>query len=860
MKNLVLKGLFPMVVVCLSPLVWAQSAVSPSTAETPSVVPTLVNYSGVLTDSAGNPLSEITGVTFLLYKDHQGGAPLWLETQNIRPDSSGHYTVTLGATDHEGLPADLFANGEARWLAVQVSGQTDQERVLLVAVPYAMKAKDAETIGGLPPSAFMLANSAQKSNFIAGSQAAGTDGVSGGPAATANVTTTGGSANAIPLFTTATNIQSSELTQTGTGAGAMIGIGMTTPTAKLDVNGGVTVRGQLGLPKIGNATVSAGAISQPLVFVASSLDSSTNIETNQIFQWQAEPAENNTASPSGTLNLLYGLGTAARSETGLKINAKGIFTFASGQTFPGSGTGTVTTVGSGPGLIGGPITTSGVLSIATAGVSNAMLAHPSLTVAPGAGLTGGGSVALGGTTTLNLDTSKVPQLGANNTFTGNQSITGNLNVIGNVGVGTSAPTQKLEVDLGNAMVKGLNNFKKNGDTAALYVGDTNHPVEALYNSGLAIGAYRVPNAFFIQDTTGNVGIGTTAPTAALTAITANASLPAAAFDNAASGQILSLRNAGVEKFAVQNNGIVQVGTASSGGMLNIVSPSLSLVGLAVTGWSAPSFTYMSGSTAVVASGGSADYQGGPTTGGAGVIAAGGGGGIDGQGGAGISASGGAPSNVGGVGGSFAGANGRDGDGDGIDASGGNLNGNAYAGNFSGDINVSGTIFAGTKDFRIDHPLDPANKYLVHASVESSEMKNIYDGMITLGGGGEAEVNLPEWFEALNGDFRYQLTAIGRSSPGLYISEEISGNHFHIAGGIPGTKVSWQVTGVRKDAYAKATPLVVEQVKSGREQGFYIHPELFGAPQERGIEWARNPAWMQHVKELRAKESVAFLKR
>ena len=107
MKNLVLKGLFPIVVVCLSPLVWAQSAVVPGTTERESVVPTLVNYSGVLTDSAGNPLSEITGVTFLLYKDHQGGAPLWLETQNIRPDSSGHYTVTLGATDHEGLPADL---------------------------------------------------------------------------------------------------------------------------------------------------------------------------------------------------------------------------------------------------------------------------------------------------------------------------------------------------------------------------------------------------------------------------------------------------------------------------------------------------------------------------------------------------------------------------------------------------------------------------------------------------------------------------------------------------------------------------------------------------------------------------------
>jgi hypothetical protein len=143
MKNLVLKGLVPMIVVCFSTLVWAQSAAFPGTTERESVVPTLVNYSGVLTDSAGNPLSEVTGVTFLLYKDQRGGAPLWLETQNIRPDSSGHYTVMLGATEHEGLPADLFANGEARWLAVQVSGQTEQERVVLVAVPYAMKAKDA---------------------------------------------------------------------------------------------------------------------------------------------------------------------------------------------------------------------------------------------------------------------------------------------------------------------------------------------------------------------------------------------------------------------------------------------------------------------------------------------------------------------------------------------------------------------------------------------------------------------------------------------------------------------------------------------------------------------------------------------
>jgi hypothetical protein len=300
-------------------------------------------------------------------------------------------------------------------------------------------------------------------------------------------------------------------------------------------------------------------------------------------------------------------------------------------------------------------------------VTNAMLAHSSLTVAPGVGLTGGGSVPLGGTTTLNIDIAKVPQLGANNTFAGNQSITGNLNVTGIVGIGTTAPTQKLEVDSGNAMVKGARNFKANGDTAFLYVGDTNHPIEALYNFGLSIGAYQAPSAIFIQDTTGNVAIGTTAPTGALTAITAKSSLPAGVFDNVASGQILSLRNAGVEKLAVLNNGIVQIGTTSVGGMLNAVSTAQSLVGLAVTGWSAPLDSGLNGGTALVASGGTTDLEG-SETGGTGVVASGGGGYSDSQGGPGIVAYGGGPASGGGVGGIFIGANGKNGDGDGIEAS------------------------------------------------------------------------------------------------------------------------------------------------------------------------------------------------
>jgi hypothetical protein len=123
-----------------------------------STVPTLINFSGTLSDTNGKPLTDVTGVTFLLYKDSEGGAPLWIETQNVRPDKTGHCSVVLGSATSQGLPQDVFASREARWLAVQIAGQEEQPRVLLVAVPYALKAGDAETIGGLPPSAFVLAN------------------------------------------------------------------------------------------------------------------------------------------------------------------------------------------------------------------------------------------------------------------------------------------------------------------------------------------------------------------------------------------------------------------------------------------------------------------------------------------------------------------------------------------------------------------------------------------------------------------------------------------------------------------------------------------------------------------------------
>jgi hypothetical protein len=177
-----------------------------------------------------------------------------------------------------------------------------------------------------------------------------------------------------------------------------------------------------------------------------------------------------------------------------------------------------------------------------------------------------------------------------------------------------------------------------------------------------------------------------------------------------------------------------------------------------------------------------------------------------------------------------------------------------AARLEGKVHILGHLQKPGSSFKIDHPLDPANKYLYHSSVESPDMKNVYDGVVVLDDKGEADIELPDWFAALNKDFRYQLTAIGAPGPNLYIAEEISdgvtttdysrtrsnknknnnSSRFKIAGGISGMKVSWQVTGIRKDPWANAHRIRVEEDKPDKERGYYIYPELYGQPEERGI--------------------------
>ena len=152
----------------------------------------------------------------------------------------------------------------------------------------------------------------------------------------------------------------------------------------------------------------------------------------------------------------------------------------------------------------------------------------------------------------------------------------------------------------------------------------------------------------------------------------------------------------------------------------------------------------------------------------------------------------------------------------------------------GNLSVSGVLSKGSGSFKIDHPLDPDNQYLYHSFVESPDMKNVYDGVVELDAIGSAVVPLPAYFEALNRDFRYQLTSIGSRQPGLFIDVEVANNQFVISGGKAYGRVSWQVTGIRKDAFANAHRIVPEVRKEPEFKGYYLHPAELGKPAERSL--------------------------
>jgi hypothetical protein len=282
-----------------------------------AVVPNVTRFSGTLTDLNGKALTGITGVTFSLYKDEQGGAPLWMETQNVTPDKNGRYSVVLGSTTATGLPADVFASGEARWLGVRAEGQEEIPRVLLVSVPYALKAADAETLGGLPASAFLHAASGIGSSALHSANVA-----------TATSPTGSGTTGFLPLWTSGTQLGNSIIFQSNGG----VGIGTTKPAFALDVNG--KINSAMGF-YLGGNPFAFGSNSSRNVFFGFSGNLTAGSLENTALGWHALQAltlgGSNTAmggqaltdTTTGSSNSAFGAAALFANTTGVDNTALG---------------------------------------------------------------------------------------------------------------------------------------------------------------------------------------------------------------------------------------------------------------------------------------------------------------------------------------------------------------------------------------------------------------------------------------------------------------------------------------------------------------------------------------------------------
>jgi hypothetical protein len=646
--------------------------------------PRLVRYTGVVQDAPGVPRTGVVTLAFRLYAEQYGGVPLFLEAQSLTLDAEGRYTVLLGSTMPEGLPIELFTSGEARWLGIQPDGSEELPRVLLVSVPYALKAADADTIGGKPASAFVLAD---KTTVVSSSTSG--DGFS--------ALATSGTPGHLGVFTSSTDLGNSSIFETG----GKIGVGTTTPAAPFH--------------SIGREAPGAffdvysnvlGAL--PIVFRA---------------------ARGTPEAPSAVQahDILGGLAVRGYATTGFP-GGKGQVMFRAAENWNDSATGTY-------------------LQMTTTPV---------------------GSTA----------------------FLERLRIEAN----GNVGIGVPAPAQKLSVAGTIESTTGGYKFPDGTSQATAALPLTGGSL----SSGVAITA-----------SSGN-GINVSTSSGSFPGVyVANSALTGhgmyALADASGARAIEGRSAAGVAVYGSSGTGYAGLFSGRVG-VANSLGTALEINQVAGAG---------NGIHVLTSSANAGIFAETTNTGFATAIA----GRANAFNATGITGTSQQGWGIAGVSGSGYGVYGQSDTG--------------LAGRFNGNVSISGTLSKGGGSFQIDHPLDPENKYLYHSFVESPDMKNIYDGVAVLDGSGEAVVELPEWFEALNGDFRYQLTSIGAFMQ-VYISEEVSNNRFRIAGGVPGKKVSWQVTGIRRDAFANAHRIPVEQDKAEEERGTYLHPEAFDQPKSKGL--------------------------
>ena len=556
-------------------------------------VPLLLQFSGQMRNALGHPLTGVVGVTFALYEEPEGGLPLWQETQNVQLDEEGRYRVLLGSETKDGFPVKVLATGEARWLGIQMQGQAKGPRILLVSVPYALKAEEAERLAGKTAADFVLSRNLEKEvrqqvEVVVREEVQG----KGGEGFILNLT------EGPSTFSGTNTTQIVLVQQDGTGFALR-----------------------------GNSEQGTG-----------------------IFGVARDPAAVVWGVRGETLST--GVGAAGVLGIGPNLGLRGQATSASGRGLQGQGLAM--------GVRGFASGTSGLGSWNTA------------------------SSATGSTVGMRGETMSAD----------------------GIGIESWAPA-------GAKLFSG----KAGGTTERFRVFGDGRTTSGPGFTSAAVNDLNILNLI--------VGINTDG------------------------------RNNGISFWENSSGFSMGIGYDGSGSgttnEINIYSDSS-------FGTSLPTklvrFT-----------------------------------------------------------------------------NGGNVT-------ISGNLSVVGSLTKGSGTFKIDHPLDPENKYLSHSFVESPEMKNVYDGVVKLDGAGQAWIELPGWFEALNSDFRYQLTAIGASMPGLFVAQEISKNRFLIDGGQPGGKVSWQVTGNRRDPYARVHPIAVEEAKPENLRGYYLHPEAYGLPTERGIGYAR----------------------
>ncbi|MGO4880632.1 MAG: beta strand repeat-containing protein [Bryobacteraceae bacterium] len=785
----------------------------------PPSVPRLVKFTGTLPASTGWPSGGAVGVMFALYEEEHGGAPLWMETQNIRADANGRYTATLGSTRSEGIPAEVFASGQGRWLGVQPEGQPEMPRVLMVSVPYALKAVDADTLGGLPPSAFALANAAPATVHSPGGSTTAPRAAQPAADAAPNLTGTG-TANHLAYWTNGTTIGSSVLYQTA----GKIGLGTTSPGGKLEVDNATATA------IIGNATATSGNLNGVQGQSAStSGDGVTGIATAT--SGSATGVWAQTSSPNGnglyavnnaTSGYAFGIQGTSNSPNGVGVQGNvvapngsavtGINNATSGFAPGVSG---ASASPNGAGVSGGNSASSGgiggnFISSATSGYSNGVYGQSSST--SGNGVFGNNNATSGFAVGVNGQTSSPNGTGVNGlnmaTSGGNgvQGQTSGTNANGVFGVNNATTTFAVGVNgqtysPAGTGVNGLNLATTGGNgvqgqSNATSGGNGVYGQSSSTSGNGVLGIDNATSGFAVGvngQTSSPNGVGVNGLNLATTGGTG-----VTGQSNATSGYAVGVYGQSASPSGTGVNGVNTSSAGGNGGFFSCQATTALCFGLQGFASGAGSVGMQGTSPNVAVAGFNQTCSGSTCTlvkGTAGQFVTGAGGTV-----------------LQGIGGTtqvFY-----------VDAS-----GNGY---FAGNLKVTGRMTKGSGSFMIDHPLDPEHKYLSHSFVESPDMMDVYNGVVRLDAKGQAWVDLPDYFEALNGDFRYQLTAMGAPAPRLFVAQEVAHNRFKIAGGHPGGRVSWQVTGIRHDAYANAHRIAVTEDKPAAEQGTYLHPDAYGA--------------------------------